>query len=61
MSVIKACQNCSYLTEEDTCPKCGGTSSKEWQGYLIILDHTCSEIAKKMGIGSNGKYALKVR
>jgi DNA-directed RNA polymerase subunit E" len=57
----KACKNCSYLTEEDECPKCGGATSKEWQGYVVILDHTRSEIARKMGISTNGKFALRVR
>jgi DNA-directed RNA polymerase subunit E" len=49
------------LTEGDTCPKCGEKTSKEWQGYLIVVDHTRSKIAKKLGIDSNGRFALKVR
>jgi DNA-directed RNA polymerase subunit E" len=59
--VLKACKKCSFVTEEGACPKCGSDTSREWQGYLIILDHTKSEIARKMGINSNGKFALKVR
>ncbi len=58
---LKACKKCRYLTTEKICPICGGETSKEWQGYLIIVDYTKSEIAKKMGIENNGKYALKVR
>jgi DNA-directed RNA polymerase subunit E" len=61
MKVMKACKHCSYITEEDTCPLCGNTTSKDWQGYVIILDHTKSEIAKRMGISVNGKFALRVR
>lgn len=57
---MKACKNCSRLIEEDSCP-CGGELSKEWQGYLIILDYSRSEIAKKMKIKTNDKFALKVR
>ena len=49
------------LTEQDKCPQCGGEVSKEWQGMVVILDHSSSEVAKHMGIKSNGKYALKVR
>ncbi len=58
---LKACKKCRYLTPEKTCPICGGETSREWQGYLIIVDYTKSEIARKMGIENNGRYALKVR
>ena len=63
MAVIvqKACKQCSFISEDDVCPRCGGHTSKEWQGYLAVLDFEKSEIAKKMGISANGKYALKVR
>lgn len=57
----RACPKCSLIVEGTTCPRCSEPTSREWQGYLIVLDHKCSEIAKKMGITSNGKYALKVR
>jgi DNA-directed RNA polymerase subunit E" len=59
--LMKACKNCSFITEEDVCPLCGNQTSKDWQGYVIIIDHTKSEIAKRMGINVNGKFALKVR
>ena len=61
MKLLKACKHCSFITEEDLCPLCGNQTSKEWQGYVIIIDHTKSEIAKRMGISVNGKFALKVR
>ena len=57
----RACKNCSFITEADVCPNCGGTTSKDWQGYVIIIDHNKSEIAKKMGVNVDGKYALRVR
>ena len=57
----RACKQCSRLSETDTCPVCGGQTSKEWQGFLVVTDFEKSEIAKRMGISSNGKYALKVR
>lgn len=59
--VLKACKSCSRITEEDVCPKCGDQTSREWQGYVIITDYTKSEIAKRMNIIENGKYALRVR
>ena len=58
---LKACKKCNYLTKEDECPLCGGETVREWQGYLVIIDHEHSEIARKMGIKTNGKFALKVR
>ncbi|MCK5415295.1 MAG: DNA-directed RNA polymerase subunit E [Thermoplasmata archaeon] len=58
---MKACKSCYHITEMDICPLCGGELSKEWQGYLIILDHDRSLIAQKMGIQANGRFALKVR
>jgi DNA-directed RNA polymerase subunit E" len=58
---MRACKQCSFISTEDTCPRCAGQTSKEWQGYLVIVDHEKSDIAKKMGIASNGKYALRVR
>ena len=58
---MKACKQCSFISEDDVCPRCGGQTSKDWQGYLVVVDFEKSEIAKKMGIAANGKYALKVR
>ena len=58
---MKACKQCSFVSEDDVCPRCGGQTSKDWQGYLVVVDFEKSEIAKKMGIVANGKYALKVR
>lgn len=59
--ILKACKTCSFLSESDNCPRCGNQTSKEWQGFLAIIDYEKSDIAKKMGITSNGRYALKVR
>ncbi|MGB2581792.1 MAG: transcription elongation factor subunit Spt4 [Thermoplasmata archaeon] len=61
MKVERACKSCNSMTEEDKCPLCGGDTSKEWQGYVVILDHTKSEIARRLGINVNGKFALRVR
>lgn len=61
MGKLKACKECNYLTEENECPLCGSEVAREWQGYLVIVDYEHSEIASKMGIKANGKFALKVR
>ncbi len=57
---LKACRNCRAITTEDICPKCGGETTTEWQGYVFILDAEKSQIAKEMG-ADNGEYALRVR
>lgn len=59
--VLKACKSCSFVSGDDVCPRCGGQTSKDWQGFLVVTDFEKSEIAKKMGITSNGRFALKVR
>ncbi len=59
--VYRACKQCNFLTEEDTCPRCGGQTSREWQGFVAVVDFERSDIAKRMGITANGRYALKVR
>ena len=45
--MTRACKKCNFLTDEDPCPRCGGETSREWQGYVYIVDYTKSEIAKK--------------
>ncbi len=61
MSTLRACKVCREITEDDKCSTCGDKTSREWQGYLIMVNHSRSEIGKKVGIDANGKYALKVR
>ncbi|MCK9322689.1 MAG: transcription elongation factor subunit Spt4 [Candidatus Methanomethylophilaceae archaeon] len=57
----RACKGCNFITEDDTCPRCGAQTSKEWQGFIAVIDFEKSEIAQRMGITANGRYALKVR
>jgi len=58
---LKACKNCRSITDQAKCPRCGGEVSREWQGYLIVIDPEKSEIARKMGIHAAGRYALRVK
>ena len=59
--MLKACKECNLLTERSECPLCQSDVSKDWQGYVIIIDYKRSAIARRMNIRSNGRYALKVR
>ncbi|MGQ0534795.1 MAG: transcription elongation factor subunit Spt4 [Methanobacteriota archaeon] len=59
---MKACRDCHFVTELDSCPSCKSTNlSKDWLGLVVVLDAKKSVIAKKMNIDTPGKYALKVR
>ena len=62
--LLQACRNCHKVVEADktVCPECQGNAlTTEWFGYLVIIDSRHSDVAKKMNIEYNGRYALKVR
>lgn len=59
---MKACRECHMVSEADACPSCKSTDlSKDWLGYVVVMDAKRSVIAQKMGIKHPGRYALKVR
>ena len=50
-----ACKDCHRIFRDTLICKCGSSAiSKEWSGYVIILDAKNSEIAKKLGIKEEG-------
>ena len=50
------------ILDEKACPICPDAEiSREWQGYVEVLDPEKSNIAKEMGIRTPGRYALRVR
>lgn len=57
-----ACRNCKFINVDSSiCKNCGSTElTKEWYGYVVIIDPNKSEIAKRLGIKIPGKYALRV-
>ncbi|RLI30456.1 MAG: hypothetical protein DRO46_00390 [Candidatus Hecatellales archaeon] len=58
----RACTQCKTLFYGSVCPTCKSTSfSEDFSGLLIILDPEKSQIARKVGIKTPGRYALKVR
>jgi len=59
--VTKACTRCHRLMEEDRCAICNIQSSRNWSGFLIVVDPENSGIAKELNIALPGEYALRVR
>ncbi|MBI5332721.1 MAG: transcription elongation factor Spt4 [Candidatus Aenigmarchaeota archaeon] len=57
----KACKICKKIIETgNICPNCkSGDTTSSFQGTVVVFDIE-SEIAKKLGIGTTGKYALRV-
>ncbi|MDM7912860.1 MAG: transcription elongation factor subunit Spt4 [Methanotrichaceae archaeon] len=50
------------MVEGQVCPICNSASlSREWSGYVVIIDPKESIIARKLEINLPGRYALKVR
>jgi DNA-directed RNA polymerase subunit E" len=44
------------------CPSCKSSNlSEDWSGLILIVDLEKSEIGKKIGAKSPGKYAIRVR
>ena len=57
-----ACKECHLLLDDKNCPRCVDAEiSREWQGFVEVLNPEKSEIAKEMGIRTPGCYALRVR
>jgi len=58
----QVCRECRRIVEGLICPTCGSSSlSKDWGGYVIIVDPKGSKVAETLGITLPGRYALKVR
>ena len=61
MPRLKACRKCKILTEQNKCQVCDGEDlSINWEGVVVIVDPTRSELAKRLGISRSGAYALRV-
>lgn len=59
--VTKACTKCHRIMEEDRCAICNLPSSRNWSGFLIVIEPENSDIAKELNINLPGEYALRVR
>lgn len=58
----RACRKCKIIFEEPSCPLCKGTDlSDDYSGLLVVLEPEGSQLAQKMDIKVEGRYALKIR
>jgi DNA-directed RNA polymerase subunit E" len=58
----RSCRTCKIIIDENVCPVCKGTDlSDDYSGLLIVIDPETSQLAKKMEIVKEGRYALKIR
>ncbi len=56
-----ACRKCKAVTTGKICPVCKSSDlTPDWNGIVLVVDPTNSEISKTLGITQNGKYAIKV-
>ena len=56
-----ACRKCKCVTTEKVCPICTSSDmTPDWNGVVLVVDPTNSEISKTLGITKKGKYAIKV-
>ncbi len=58
-----ACVDCHLILPdgEDQCSRCPSAQvSSQWQGYVVVIDPSRSEIAQRLQIERPGSYALKV-
>lgn len=59
--ILLACRKCKTLTFESTCPICKSKDlTKNWKGYIYVINPEKSEIAKRFNINIRGRFALKV-
>jgi DNA-directed RNA polymerase subunit E" len=56
-----ACRKCKSVTTGKVCPICKSSDlTPDWNGVVLVVDPTNSEISKTLGITKKGKYAIKV-
>ena len=56
-----ACRKCKRVTTEKVCPSCKSSDlTPDWNGVVLVIDPTNSQISKTLGITQKGKYAIKV-
>ena len=62
MQKNKACKTCRMILEHsDNCPICKTSQlTTNWKGVVVVINPEKSKIAKKLGITTPGKYAIRL-
>ena len=56
-----ACRKCKLVTTGKVCTNCKSSDlTPDWNGVVLVVDPTNSEISKTLGITTKGKFAIKV-
>ena len=56
-----ACRKCKFITTQKVCKICKSSDlTPDWNGIVLVVDPSSSEISKTLGINTPGKYAIKV-
>ena len=58
-----ACSECHLILADgiDQCSRCPSAPvSSDWTGYVVVMNPSRSEIARRLTIDVPGNYALKV-
>ena len=61
-----ACKECHQILEQKDQHNCPSgvrepVISREWQGFIEVIDPAKSQLAQELGIHTPGRYALRVR
>lgn len=59
----KACKVCRFVSKGvPKCPICGSEKlTDRWSGLLYFVNPETSEVAKRIGVKTPGKYAAKIK
>ncbi len=56
-----ACRKCKFVTIGKVCPVCKSSDlTPDWNGIVLVVDPSNSQIARTLGITQKGKYAIRV-
>ncbi len=56
-----ACRKCKFVTIGKVCPVCKSSDlTPDWNGIVLVVDPSNSQIARTLGITEKGKYSLRV-
>lgn len=59
-SILRACPKCMIITDLGACPICGSRPSRNWQGYMVLVDCTTSMIGERVGYRCDPKVLAAI-